>query len=202
MNNKAILLDLPIPISTARLLIRPPGAGDGKACNEAIIESFSELNTWMPWAREQPTIDESEAFARQASADWITRKELLLWIYDKDSGEFIGASGFRNIDWTVPCFEIGYWLRNNKTGQGLMTEAVSALTTYAFEILKAVRIEIRCDEGNLKSQRVAERTGFKLEATLKRNTTNSLGVPVNTVVYSQLAALTSSKPRQSEPELS
>jgi hypothetical protein len=38
---KPILIDLPMPIITSRLLIRPPQIGDGVALNAAIIESFN-----------------------------------------------------------------------------------------------------------------------------------------------------------------
>ena len=48
-----------------------------------------------------------------------------------------------------------------------MTEALNALTQYAFETLKAKRVEIRIDTENLKSRKVAERCGYELEATLE-----------------------------------
>ncbi len=102
-----ILLNLPIPIETSRLTLRPPQTGDGKAYNEAVLESFAELSMWMPWAKLKPTVDEDEEFARRAAAKWILREELGLWIYDKSSGEFIGAIWLHNIDWHLPCFEMG-----------------------------------------------------------------------------------------------
>jgi hypothetical protein len=37
--------------------------------NEAIIESFSVLNKFMPWAKQIPSVEESEEFARQAAAN-------------------------------------------------------------------------------------------------------------------------------------
>jgi RimJ/RimL family protein N-acetyltransferase len=46
------------------------------------------------------------------------------------------------------------------TGQGLVTEGVSALVTHAFEHMGAVRVEIDTDEQDAASRRVAERCGF------------------------------------------
>lgn len=89
-------------------MIRPPRAGEGQACNEAIQESFNELHRWMPWAKTRPTIDETEEFARRAAANWILRNDLILWIFDKNTQEFLGATGFHSIDWKIPRFEIGY----------------------------------------------------------------------------------------------
>jgi len=50
-----ILLDVPMPIVTERLVIREARVGDGAAANQAIAESFDALHEWMPWAKELPT---------------------------------------------------------------------------------------------------------------------------------------------------
>lgn len=184
-----ILSNLPVPITTARLMMRPPEAGTGKACNEAIQESFDELHAWMPWAHTRPTIEETEAFAKEAAEKWKTREELTLWIFDKATGEFLGGTGFNRINWPVPCLEIGYWLRTSKTGQGYMTEAVEGLTKYAFDILKAKRIEIRCDEDNLLSRKIPERLGYHLDVILKMNDVKVDWTPRNTAIYSKTVIL-------------
>ena len=77
-----------------------------------------------------------------------------------------------NIEWSIPKFEIGYWLRTTLIGKGYMTEAVVALTKMAKETLKANRIEIRCDERNVRSRRVAERAGYRLEGILAMTRTH------------------------------
>jgi RimJ/RimL family protein N-acetyltransferase len=185
---KPILLDPPIPITTPRLLMRPPRPGDGKKYNEAMQESFKELHEWLPWAQEMESLDESEEFARQASADWILRKELGLWIYDKASDDFLAAAWFHKIDWSIPRLELGYWLRSSKTGSGLMAEAVNALTRYAFEVIGAKRLEIHCDKENVKSRAVAERLDYKLDAIFAQNEINLDGTRRDTCVYSRLDA--------------
>ena len=43
MSFRPILLDLPTPITTPRLILRPPQIGDGIAVNEAVLESFDVL---------------------------------------------------------------------------------------------------------------------------------------------------------------
>lgn len=186
MKLRPILLDLPVPIETPRLIIRPPQAGDGQACYEAIAESFEELHKWMPWAQAQASLDDCEEFSRQSYAKWILREDLLLWIYNKQTGEFLGGTGFHEINWDIPRFEIGYWLRTSQVGQGFVTEAVNGLTRYAFDTLKAKRIEIRCDEENTKSLKVAERCGYHLEALFKQNHLNSDQSVRNTCIYSRL----------------
>lgn len=162
-----ILLDVPMPIVTERLLIREPRVGDGAAINQAIAESFAELNRWMPWCRKMPTVEESESFSREGAAKFITRQDLQLRIWSKDGSRVLGSTGLHPQPGELRAFEIGYWIRTADAGNGLMTEAVRALTRYAFERLDAVRVLIRADVHNRASRRVAEKAGFELEGTLR-----------------------------------
>ena len=98
----------------------------------------------------------------------------------------MGIADLQGIDWDVPKFEIGYWCRTSLTSNGYITEAVRAITLFAFDALGARRVEIRCDPSNLKSARVAERAGFTLEATLHNNELGTDGTPWNTLIYTQL----------------
>lgn len=185
---KPILLDLPMPIQTERLLIRPPQVGDGSIINKAIIESYDVLKLMMPWAQTIPSVDESEEYARQAAANWILKKDeepyLPLWIFRQDTMEFIGGTGYHHINWEILAFETGYWLHSQHHNQGFMTEAINAIARYAFLELKSKRIEIRCDIANARSKKIPERLGFHLEATLKNNRINpQTKVISDTLVY-------------------
>jgi len=70
---KPILLDLPMPIITPRLCIRPPQIGDGTVVNVAILESLETLQQFTDWAKNTPTLDDTEIFVRQAVANWILK---------------------------------------------------------------------------------------------------------------------------------
>ena len=183
-----ILLDLPMPIQTERLLIRPPQLGDGSIINTAIVESYDVLKVMMPWAQTVPSVDESEEYVRQAAANWILKKEeepyLPLWIFRRDTMAFIGGTGFHHINWDIPSLETGYWLHAHQLNQGFMTEAIHAITRYAFLELNVKRLEIRCDITNTSSKKIPERLGFHLEATLKNNRINPQTKAVSdTLVY-------------------
>lgn len=64
-----------------------------------------------------------------------------------------------------------------------MTEAVLAVTGLAFERLQARRVEVRMDDTNERSSRVAERCGFALEGILRSDTLATSGEPRDTRVY-------------------
>src|SRR4051812_7188759 len=101
-----ILLDLPMPIRTPRLLLRPLAAGDGAEMNRAIVESFADLTQWMPWAEKMPSVAESETFSRQSHAKWLLREDVTLPIFDVTGKRQIGATGLHRMNWSIPFFEI------------------------------------------------------------------------------------------------
>ncbi len=181
-----ILRDFPESFETERLLIRSPLPGDGQEVFAAVTESLAELTPWMPWPKEHRSVEDSEASVRRARARFLERADLRLLLFLKGTQTLVGGSGLHRIDWTVPKFEIGYWCRTRFTGRGYVTEAVRGISDFAFDVLGARRVEIRCDSRNLPSARVAERAGFRLEGELRNNELDTGGVPRNTLVYAMI----------------
>lgn len=186
-----LLLDFPDEFETERLIIRAPRPGTGALMNAAICESIKELRPWMPWAQTEPTIEESEAVCRRAQARFLLREDLTLHLWLKDGtpfglsqGTFVGGSGLHRMNWNVPKFEIGYWLRTSFYGRGLMTEAVIGIKDFAFRELSARRVEIRCDARNEKSSAVARRAGFELEGCLRHDARDHNGALRDTFIFS------------------
>ena len=71
--------------------------------------------------------------------------------------------------------------------QHATSEAVAALTAYAFANLHAVRVEIITDAENDASRRVAERCQFVLEGTLRNERRAPDGHLRSTCIYARLA---------------
>jgi RimJ/RimL family protein N-acetyltransferase len=180
-----LLLNFPDEFQTERLTIRAPRIGDGAELNAAVHESQAELKPWMPWAQTLPTLDDSEANIRKAIAQFIAREDLRLLLFLKGTGKLVGSSGLHRINWTVPAFEIGYWLRTSYCGRGLMTEAVQGITKFARDVLAARRVEIRMADANSRSWHVAERAGFVLEATLRQDRRLADGSLDHTRIYAR-----------------
>ncbi len=178
-----VLLDFPDSFDTERLTIRSPMPGDGEELQAAVAESIDDLRPWMPWADHIPTVEEEEDAVRQGRARFLTREDLWLLIFLKGTHTLVGGSGLHRINWDVPRFEIGYFVRSRFAGQGYITEAVRGITRFAFETLGARRVEIHCDARNERSRRVAERTGFELEATLRNHAVAVDGELRDTLIY-------------------
>ena len=185
-----MLIDFPMPIITPRLLIRPPQMDDSIAVNSAILESFDKLHEFMDWANTKPSLKETGTYIQQALDNWILKKNdepyLPLFMFDKVSGVFIGATGYHHYVWTVPYLETGYWIRSSHLGRRLMTEAINALTQYAFKQLAVKRIAITCDVDNIRSKKIPERLHYTLEGVLKYHRRKPIsGELSNTLVYAK-----------------
>ncbi|MBM7637035.1 GNAT family N-acetyltransferase [Streptococcus saliviloxodontae] len=102
----------------------------------------------------------------------------------KGSDRIIGSCDF-NHRHEDDVFEIGYLLHPDYWGQGYMTEAVAALIEVGFTILNLHKLEIRCYDHNKASQRVAEKLGFTLEATI-RNRKDGQGNRCSELAYGLL----------------
>lgn len=176
-------LNIPTEFETERLLIRMPMPSDGPELNAAVLESFAALKQWMPWAQTRPTVAESEEYSRKMHEAFVARKDFGLRLFLKGTGTLVGSSGLHPRGWDVPKFEIGYWCRQQFVGQGYITEAVHGITRYGFEHFGARRIQITCDIRNIRSARVAERAGYRLEATLRNDRVGMDGALSDTLVY-------------------
>jgi RimJ/RimL family protein N-acetyltransferase len=184
-----VLLDFSDSFETERLTIRSPLPGDGTELQAAVAETFDDLHPWLPWADHVPTIEEEEEAVRKGRARFLTREDLWLLLFLKGTHTVVGGSGLHRIDWDVPRFEIGYFVRRRFAGKGYITEAVRGITHFAFEMLGARRVEIRCDVRNERSRRVAERSGFELEATLRNHAVAVDGELRDTLIYARLEPL-------------
>lgn len=171
-----MLRTFPDSFETERLLIRAPRPGDGTELYAAVGESLAELKPWMPWASEPRSPSAAEQNVIQAHADFLLRRDLRLHLYLRsDPATMVGGSGLHRIDWDVPRFEIGYWIRTRFSGHGYITEAVRGIAAFAFRELNAERLEIWCDVRNERSAAVARRVGFRHEATLRHNRRDNHG---------------------------
>ncbi|MBN2470781.1 MAG: GNAT family N-acetyltransferase [Anaerolineae bacterium] len=197
-SHNPLLLDFPDQFETERLIIRAPRPGDAPALVEAVNTSLDHLRPWMPWAAQPSTLEETEQRLRLGAARWLAREDLWLMLIRKADGHWLGGSdrwlggsdrwlggsGLHRINWRVPHFEIGYWIRASAEGQGYVTEAVNGITAFAFDVLGAERVMIRCDSLNTRSAAVAERCGYTFEGLMLHDSRGVDDTLRDTRVYS------------------
>jgi len=181
--SKALLLDIPERLETANLSLAATRAGMGEVVHEGLLESMQELKRWMPWARVDQVLEQTEMHCRDEQARWHARTEIDFCFFARDTRAFVGKGGLHTIDWSVPKFEVGYWIRTSCAGRGIATEAAGALVALARDHLGARRIELTCDAMNAPSRRVAEKAGFTLEGIHRNARRDNAGALADKCMY-------------------
>jgi ribosomal-protein-serine acetyltransferase len=123
----------------------------------------------MPWVQNGYPFSEAESYIQMTHNGFEIDELLSCSLFRKSDGVLIGSIGLHDVNWQVPRFEIGYWLRTSATGHGYMTEAVIHLTRLCRDRFEARRMTIRCDSQNLRSRQVAERSGYQFESLTKND---------------------------------
>jgi RimJ/RimL family protein N-acetyltransferase len=158
----------PYRIVTERLVVRCYDPRDAPLVKDAIDSSLDELRTWMPWAHDEPkSFDEKVELMRRFRGSFDLGQEFVYGIFSADESEVVGGTGLHSRV-GEDAFEIGYWVRTSRTGNGYATESSAALTRVAFEVCGVDRVEIRVDPANERSAAIPVKLGFEPEAVLGR----------------------------------
>jgi RimJ/RimL family protein N-acetyltransferase len=185
---RPVLRNVPDELIGDRVIVRPYRPGDGAQLWEAVDESREHLLPWLPWGDTHKSPTDSEEFARKMEAKWLLREDMPAGIWERATGRYLGGTGLHRIDWEVPSFEIGYWLRKSAVGHGYMTEAVRLLCTMAFETLGANRVHIQAAVGNHRSAAIPARLGFIHESTQRNAKRITTGELVDMMVFAMTPA--------------
>jgi RimJ/RimL family protein N-acetyltransferase len=130
---------------------------------EAVRDSLAELRQWMSWAQTMPTTGTLRDVLRQGQLDFDADRSWEYAIFDRRSEQPIGGAGVHGSD-RPDRFEIGYWVRTDRTGEGIATAAARSLVDAAFAHLsEAAALAIRMDQANRASAAIPPKLGFTLD---------------------------------------
>jgi RimJ/RimL family protein N-acetyltransferase len=178
------MTDPPYRVVTERVVARCWEPRDAPALKEAVDSSIDHLRPWMPWAADEPqTLDEKVQLLRRFRGQFDLAQDFVYGLFARDESEVVGGSGFHTRVGD-DAFEIGYWIRASREGQGLTTEVTAALTRVGFELCGVDRIEIHTEPKNERSMRIPLKLGYREEARLRRRLYPAPGgQPRDTVVF-------------------
>jgi RimJ/RimL family protein N-acetyltransferase len=148
-------------VLTDSVRLRWYGDGDLALLTATTASSLEHLHPWMEWATPGAVSPESQQARHQERLDQAETGESYMYLLVE--GDVLhGVLGLhRRVG--PGGIEIGYWLRPESVGQGLVTRAAAALTTAALELPDVERVEIHCDEANVRSAAVPARLGYRLD---------------------------------------
>lgn len=153
---------LPDHIDVPGLEVRTWQRADVPALSQAIAENLEHLRPFLPWVSQEPLDNEERA---QMVTDWEHERldggDVLYGIFD--DGRVVGGTGAHTTRTRAAHgIEIGYWLRADVEGRGLMTRVVGALTLALLAHPEVTHVEIRHDEANTRSASIPPRCGYRL----------------------------------------
>ena len=137
--------------------------------------SDPEVTKFLTWPTH-PSVEVS----RKINASWVAsyeKPDYYLWaIVPKELGEPIGSISVVRMNEKAESMEVGYAISRKYWGQGIMTEAFTAVIRYLFEEVGILRVSSRHDPNNPASGKVMQKCGLKYEGTLRQSDWNKQGI--------------------------
>ncbi|HSJ52016.1 MAG TPA: GNAT family N-acetyltransferase [Actinomycetota bacterium] len=147
------------PLATERLLLRRSHPDDAEAISA--YRSDPEVRRNQGWARTDAAWirAEIEQMAARAPGEpgWVQFS-----VEERAGGRLVGDVGLCPADGEPGVIKVGYTMAPHVQGRGYATEAVRALTDYAFDRLGAGVVRAYASADNVASVRVAEKVGLRL----------------------------------------
>lgn len=125
----------------------------------------------MRYLARQPMTSLEEAVQRvQSHHTTFQNQEGIIWgVASREGGQLIGTCVFWHLNKEHFRAEVGYILGAEWWGQGVMTEAVSAVLTFGFTTMGLHSVEAQLDPENDASRRLLEKLGFVQEGYFREN---------------------------------
>lgn len=161
----AAVKEFPV-LQTARLtlrLIREDDAPD-------FFDQLSVLPHTSAWldSYQAQSLDNTRNAIRSYNNQFKRSKTTLPWALVNQEDRLLGFLMLSDIQNRSKA-ELAYWLGRDYWGQGLMTESVLAVISFAFSQLGMHRIYATTHPRNAASQSVLKRAGFQKEGVLRQH---------------------------------
>ncbi len=164
MSIDAMFTTFPV-LTTERLLLRQIQMADAEDLfatfsDEVVMEFYGHL--------PHESVEDSRELIRNQHK-WYAQHESIRWgITLKGEDKVIGSCGFYLFDLESRHAETGYELNRVYWRQGIISEAMTAILTYAFNELDLARVEAVVDDVNERSKGLLRKLGFTHEGTLRK----------------------------------
>ncbi|MEN0002913.1 MAG: GNAT family protein [Bacteroidota bacterium] len=151
-------------LSTERLVLNQPQVKDIPSIVQHVGNpnvSFNLLNVPHPYHELDAVF-----WINQANQSFKDGSKYVFAIRLKKNLELIGGMGL-HVNKKHKRAELGYWLQEESWGQGLTTEAATAVIAFGFETLQLHKVMAIHVTSNPASGRVMQKIGMRKEGELK-----------------------------------
>jgi len=172
-----------LKLETERVALTPVHQNEFEAFKSIIFEP----DIWRFYTIKYENMEDLNGFFERATKDYHSRTRCAFTITDKSTNTIVGSTSFGNISDRDSRLEIGWsWLCKAARGKGINTHAKFLLLEYAFEVLKAVRVEFKTDEKNWGARKALVKCGATEEGVLRSHTQMHSNRRRDTIFYSVL----------------
>ncbi len=106
-------------------------------------------------------------------------------IYQQKDNKIIGSTRLMNIEPEHRKLEIGWtWLHPDYWATAVNLECKLLLLKFCFEELKTIRVQLKTDENNIRSQKAIRKIGAQYEGVLRNDWIRDNGTIRNSVYFS------------------
>lgn len=148
------------------LELRPLQPADAPALFAVVDAHRAYLREWLPWVDATKTVADSTAFITGTVRDDRETRAFTCGIWSL--GRLVGVIGHNRIDWAHRIGFPGYWIAPDSAGQGIMTQCCRAVIAHSFTELQLRQVVLAVATGNVRSQKIPMKLGFKLVSTLQK----------------------------------
>jgi len=145
------------------LVLRPWRDADAPMVRGAF--GCPEIQRWH--VRRLDTSEEAVEWTAQWQPRWAA-EEAVSWAVVGADDEALGQVGLRCISLANGSAGVSYWVTPAARGKNLAARAVEAMQTWAFDEIGFNRLDIQHSTGNEASCKVAGKTGFAFEGTMRQ----------------------------------
>jgi RimJ/RimL family protein N-acetyltransferase len=156
---------------------------------EGLFAASRDERIWDYLPTAWPTsVDEMRAWMDGAIQQNATGYRVPFTVIDAATGKVLGSTSYLDISEPDRHLEIGWtWYDSAVWRSRVNTECKYLLLRHAFETLGCIRVQLRTDLRNERSQRAIERIGGQREGTLRHLQILTNGHKRSVVFYSLLA---------------
>ena len=154
-----------------------------------LLEASQHDDVWryMPIMHLE-TLDDAQRLVETSLVEQAEGTSLPFTIMDQESGQIVGSTRLFDISLAHRQGEIGWtWLNPSVWRTRINTECKYLLLRHAFETLGFIRVQLKTDARNERSQRAMERIGAVREGVLRRHRILPDGFVRDSVYYSVIA---------------
>ncbi|RYE19909.1 MAG: N-acetyltransferase [Sphingobacteriales bacterium] len=149
------------------LILRSFTPEDAPSLFRAVDESRAHLRPWLRWVDATTKQEHIQQFIQRTMQQLNDQRALELGIVL--NREIIGGLGMHEWDHMHKKAQVGYWIRKEHEGKGIVTRCLNRFLDFLFEKPGLNKIEIQFVPGNKRSAAIAQKLGFKIEGVLRQS---------------------------------